>query len=558
MWRRLIFVPLLLLLLVGCDEVQGKDYHAQRFDVDVVVAEDGSLRVTETVVFEFVGGPFSFVFRELETDLTDGIVDIEARVDGNLMPRGEQAGQVEIDGNDPIRVEWHLEPFRNMTRTFELSYRVLGVVRQSEGADLLVYQPLPDEYEYRIDSSTTVIDYPPTAQISGEVQVTTENGVVQRFDDQVMVTAQNLGPDETLVVQAPFAAGSLIDAPPAWQQRRLAQRETGPWWIAAAVGVFVVGLAGLAVIYRRHKPQPARPPHVVMEPPSKLPPALAGVINGSGAQPAWSNALATLFDLAEQGVLQFEELAEKPRFKKHDFVIRRISQPADLRPHEQGLLAALFDGEDGPADELKLSDLSKRMSAKGWKRFSEPLKAEVKAAGFFSPERQQVRSRLTLMGIVLMVAGFGFFIAAAIAENGWMVAFAGSLALLGVIAATSGSNLRPLSDAGATAAAEWQRFADYLKDVSKGKAAVSGPSMFEKFLPYAASYGLLEQWANWFKKEGWTDPPGYFRSLSTNDGMHTSTFLAMIAATNASGGSAAGAAGAAGAGAAGGGASGAG
>ena len=32
-----------------------------------------------------------------------------------------------------------LEPFGDATRTFELRYEMLGVVRQSEGADLLLY-----------------------------------------------------------------------------------------------------------------------------------------------------------------------------------------------------------------------------------------------------------------------------------------------------------------------------------------------------------------------------------------------------------------------------------
>src|SRR5690606_17986452 len=133
------------------------------FDVDVVVREDGSLAVTETVVFEFAGAPFTFVYRELETERTDGIHNIGAAVDGRALPEGDAAGQVEISGSDPIRVEWHLEPFSDQVRTFTLEYEMLGVVRQEEGADLLIYQPLPDDFEYSIDNSTIAIEYPPGA-----------------------------------------------------------------------------------------------------------------------------------------------------------------------------------------------------------------------------------------------------------------------------------------------------------------------------------------------------------------------------------------------------------
>ncbi|MBK8434354.1 MAG: hypothetical protein IPL28_25055 [Chloroflexi bacterium] len=84
--------------------------------------------------------------------------------------------------------------------------------------------------------------------------------------------------------------------------------------------------------------------------------------------------------------------------------------------------------------------------------------------------------------------------------------------------------------------------------------------MFEKYLPYAATFGLLDQWAKQFEKEGWTEMPAYFRVLpTTTSDQAMGVFVAMSATANSSGGSAAGAgAGAAGAGAAGGGASGAG
>jgi uncharacterized membrane protein len=135
---------------------------------------------------------------------------------------------------------------------------------------------------------------------------------------------------------------------------------------------------------------------------------------------------------------------------------------------------------------------------------------------------------------------------------------AASLFLLGLVGVIAGVALSPLTDEGATVAAGWKQFADHLKEVSRGKAAVSGPQMFQRFLPYAAGFGLLQAWAKWFQKRGWTELPPYFTALSQADDGGVSAFVAMAAATSTSGGSAAGGAGGAGAGAAGGGASGAG
>ena len=77
-------------------------------------------------------------------------------MDGRSLPQGDQPGQVEISGSDPVRVEWHLQPTSNSRHTFTLTYQLLGVVRQTDGADLLIYQPLPDEFESTIAQSTVM------------------------------------------------------------------------------------------------------------------------------------------------------------------------------------------------------------------------------------------------------------------------------------------------------------------------------------------------------------------------------------------------------------------
>ena len=58
------------------------------------------------------------------------IVDIAAGVDGQRWPEGTGPGQVEIEGNNPIVITWHLSPTSDAVQNFTLSYRALGVVRR--------------------------------------------------------------------------------------------------------------------------------------------------------------------------------------------------------------------------------------------------------------------------------------------------------------------------------------------------------------------------------------------------------------------------------------------
>ena len=180
-----------LCLTMGVTHAQEKSYRADRFDVDMTVEEGGSVLVTETVVFDFVGGPFTYVFRELPLDHTDGISIIEASVDGVTYPVGSNPGQVEISTDNPMRITWHLEPTSNATHTVVLTYRADGVVRQEDGTDALYWQPLPDSYEYFIESSETAVTYPSSAELIAEPAVLAGTAVITQADNQVTFTTQN-------------------------------------------------------------------------------------------------------------------------------------------------------------------------------------------------------------------------------------------------------------------------------------------------------------------------------------------------------------------------------
>ena len=223
----------------------------------------------------------------------------------------------------------------------------------------------------------------------------------------------------------------------------------------------------------------------------------------------------------------------------------------------------LFPYKHGRSTSIKLSDMGKKISGSAWKKYKEPLADGIKQAGFLSKARQKSRKNFFILGGLLLALGLVGIMAMALLISALglgPLAVMVAVALLGLVGIILGSALSPLSDAGSETAVTWKQFNNYLKDVSKGKQAVDSPTMFEKYLPYAASFGLLHQWAKHFEKEGWTETPEYFHVLPTTTGnAGMVAFVAMSAATHSSGGSAAGAgAGAAGAGAAGGGASGAG
>ncbi|MCX6030680.1 MAG: DUF2207 domain-containing protein [Chloroflexi bacterium] len=562
--RRATLLAILILLgaslLAGCGA--GKSYSADRFDVDATIAKDGSLQVTETILFRFTGGPFTYVWRKLPAGYTDGISDVTASMDGKLLPRGTGAGQVELENDNPIKITWRFASTSDSTHTFVLTYRMAGVVRQEADADRLLWNALPNDHNYRIAQASVKVSYPTSAQlIPASAGIRRGKGTATTGLNSVTFTAENLSSDAPLQVEMRFRPGSLIETPPAWQTRSAQARLSAPTFGGAAVAVLLLGVLGLIALWNgRRREAPEKPAFTYSAlscrptaPPSDLAPAIAGALNGSGSQPSWANAVATLFDLARRGVLRIDESAQRTWYRKHDFVLDLLDQPANLRPHEAGLLRLLFEGKKGAtATSVKLSDLRNRLATR-LKWFNEPLKEEMRAAGFLEPERTKTRNSFFLIGVLLlavMLAGLVLAVVLVPRFEGWPFLILGSLFVLSLTAFVMGAAYSPLSDRGSQEAAAWQGFYEYLRDVTRGREPAWDLRQFERYLPYAASYGLAEKWAKAFKERGGAEIPVWFHAVAAAPDQAMGAFIAFTAASHSTGssGGAGGAGGAAGGG----------
>jgi hypothetical protein len=156
MIQRVWLALALFILFLSQPSAPAKTYSAEQFNQAISVQQGGTLLVKETVVFIFTGGPFTYVYRDLPTDKTDGIVVLSALMDEHTMQRGTGAGQVEIAAGNPVKVTWHFAPLSDQRHTFTLTYRVLGVVQKASDADLLNWEVLPTNYAYAIRSGQNI------------------------------------------------------------------------------------------------------------------------------------------------------------------------------------------------------------------------------------------------------------------------------------------------------------------------------------------------------------------------------------------------------------------
>ncbi|HEX9134457.1 MAG TPA: DUF2207 domain-containing protein [Ktedonobacteraceae bacterium] len=556
-------LSLVMLLLAPRLAVPAKEYSADRFDASIAVQEGGSLIVTETVTFKFVGGPFTFVFRDIPTGKTDGISVLSAAIDDQTLQLGTGTGQVEIAYGNPVKVTWHFAPVSDQVHTFVLTYRVLGVFQKTQDADVLNWEALPTDYAYAIRSSTITVSYPDQAILLGTPAVVRGSAQVTTFPGKVTFTAHEVKPDTRLEIGLKFSPGSVITTAPRWQQ--LQEQAIGliPPYLVGGVAIFLFGSLGFIWYYRRYRRRPTfieEESSPVTSPPDDLLPAVAGALLNE--TPNWNNALATLFDLASRGVLSISQSSEpKKWYKVHtEFLIELQSQPSDLRPHELGLLALLFETKQGMQSSTSVSNISRSYTSR-YKRFNEPLKQEMTEVGLFDTGRQHVRRRFLAISLFLLIlSSIATFLCLifGIAAGIWPIVFL-PLGVIGVGVTTAvlWSMFSLLSDKGMQDSVRWKAFSNYLRDIIRGKELDMPPEVFERYLTYAASFGLAEQWVKYFQKQGMAVVPPWFHSLAAASADDLSYFVMMIVVFHAVGGTHAGGAGGGG-GAAGGGSSGAG
>jgi hypothetical protein len=536
----------------------GKTYRAENFDVLLDIQMDGSAIITEMVDFRFDGGPFTYAFREIKGTEADGVTFLDASMDGIPMPQGAEAGQVEVVSGDPLKVTWHFAETSDAAHVFVVRYRVDGLIRIG-GADTLIWRAIPDEHGYPIASSTIRINYPANVRLLEAPTLDRDFNSAQT-DHGVSLTTSGVADDEEVILTAKFPSGSLAQTAPAWQLRQEQENATAvrtlPFGFLGGLATLVLGGVGLFFYIRVNSRELNLPAQThLAAPPAEVPSAVIGKLLGQA-----HSFMGGLFDLAQRGLL---EVREEHGAWGSNHILERKEASISLVPHEQGLLDAIFK----PGEvQVSLSEIATRLAYKT-SLFDQPLEQELVQRGWLDPERKQKRMNLVVVGLLGLLAAMGIFIAAAITtaavlmDNLTLALFTAALAgvgvgafLLSILLLVYSAIYSPLTPTGEEQKIRWQGFANYLKLVSQGKEPAVRADTFERYLPYAAVFGLGADWTKVFQKLGGVPLPVWFHALAGSNG----DFGAMVAVMSASDGAGYSASADGGGGASGGGSSGAG
>lgn len=548
-FRSVIALLLFLSLLLPAQAAAGKSYTAERFDVNLVIETDGALLVTETIAFEFTGGPYTYALRQLDRTETDAIEVLGAAMDGVDLPRGSSDSQVEItDEDNLINVRWHFEPTSDRVRIFTLQYRVHGATRVSNGADLVKWYAIPADHEYAIGSSTIVVQYPPDRTPSGPISLSGGGWDIETAEGTIVASARDIPADQSVLLNLSFPGGSLLTQPPAWQAKQIERsRQTGaafPWAAALGLTCLILGGSGLALVWRNNHPEPAQgfSQGVISRPPNDLRPGLAGALFTLPSVPL-ELAVATLMDLARRGWIRIEQSGKKSLFGSYPFTVVREPEVKDtsLRPYEQTLYDLIFDRQPGRRqgeDEVALSKSIER-AQRGLSIFSKDVIATMDAGGWMDAERKKKRQKISILGLTgaivfLLVFMASLWMIGAVGEQrayegtfGMAVSIAGfALSLAALIMA---GNWHVLSARGLAAREQWREFGDFLKAQIRSKETPLQADWLDAYLADAVALRFGDRWAKAFQDRNIRPELAWLRAM---DDLQAASVMACIAASS--------------------------
>lgn len=506
-WSVLLAVIALALSPVGA--AQAKSAAWQRYDVDITVQPDGSLRVVETQVIEFQGGPFREGFAEIPLEGADGVTDVSVSEPGQAYQPGSGYSYSHYEDGSNLVIEWSFPPASNETRTFLVSYTIHGAVRQYDPGDKIRFMAISPENDFPVESSTITVHLPPGGPVIDDpdsigAPMEWQTGL----DNQTVTytTTRGVNAYEGVAVELVFRHGAVTGPKPSWQaefdrQENFEQNvkpwiDLGLWGIALALLVGLPGALYLIWYLFGRDPGPGLTPDYISQPPSDLPPGLAGVLVDEKAD--LRDLTATLIDLARRGFVALEETESPAAFGAVSkiFTLRKTGAPAGLRGYEQMLYDALF----GASETVNLSSLPARFFSR-LPAIESAMYSETVKAGLFRAHPEEVRSGYRIGGVLLVALG----LLVGCAATGLASDLTGALICPFIPVVLFGGGLLALSGAmpartrkGADETAKWRAFQKYLGNIQQYKDLAVAADQFEKYLPYAIGFGLERRWVNAF------------------------------------------------------------
>lgn len=558
----------------------------RRFEAVYDIQPDGSIRVTETITWDFGADPHHGIFRNLVTKQACSTEEPVGEPRTYECPEGSDrhygiavASVTDAAGNhlnweksnagDGIQLKIG-DPDRTITgeHVYVIKYVLTGALdRYASHAEL--YWNASGVWPVTIDATVVTVKLPaPVAIDTTCFQGYRSTASCRTADGSGTVTFEAtrfLAPNEELTIVAMFPLDTVAVPAPIVKDRPSIDDyfEFDLAEIAESAVLAVLGVVGIVAVWwrlgrdRRYTSihyltndptQETRPlfarDDVVVEylPPDDLRPAQMGVLLDERADTL--DVTATIVDMAVRGYLHITEIPKKGLFGDKDWRLEKRKEPEGLQPYEAALFKALFKGS---RTEVTISSLKTKF-AQDLQSVKKLLYQDSVERKWFdrSPETQRMRG--VIPGVLLALAGAALSVVSALAFGRGFIGV--PFVLLGIVFAIIGG--RAMARRTATGSEARRRVLGFREYVDTAETRMQEfneqQNIFARYLPYAIVFGCVEKWAKAFESieaqaaastAGWYAGMTPFHAVAFSQGMRSfsSNVGSAISSTPASSGS---------------------
>ena len=492
----------------------SKSFHWGRYDYDVQILPNSDMLFTVVMSLVPDSGSFHQGYYEFSMARVMDVRDVQVW-EGDRQYSLVSAGNpytYEYSVGSMFTVNWWFPYTSTGERTFTLKYRVVGGLRIYPAGDQFYWDFYAGDRPGTINSGTITVHLP-AAVPADQLRLAADPGTVaiqQTDPSTVQATVTDYPAQTKVTLRVQFPHGLVSAEPPAWQAADDAKQERLQRWgpivglgsLGGSLLLLFGGLAGvIALWYVRGRDKPVGVvAEYITEPPSDLPPGLAGTLVDEKVDVR--DILATIVDLARRGALSMEEVEDKGLLGifggSKDFIYRLQDPSVAKLPFEKLLLASLFEGQS----ERRLSQLRNKFYS-AIPKISAAMYDEITKRGFFYANPEKTRKTwlgLSIAGLVVSVCGL-MGLASLLSEySGYAICLPLSAGVVFVALAIVSGGMARRTEAGALENAKWRAFKRYLESIDRYTNLQEKADLFERYLPYAIAFNLQRDFINKFSR----------------------------------------------------------
>ena len=518
----LLALPLLSVVAAPSSAfAQTNRFHMDEYNADITINQDGSLDVTETLVYVYDQGSFRRGLREISLGRVDSITNVrlEEVTNGAVDPYRETSFNEEDEADfgvpgtfgtkregNLLRIRWVYDRTSNASRTFHLSYHANGAIRVYSDRDEFDWFPVPQDWGGQIYSSRVQLNLPSGVDANNLSRLASEpqSAEVSKSGNTVTWSTNNV--DNGFEVGAQIPKGILQATTPAWQNAVDAEEKSREEFkrikplldvglLLASVLILVLGILwNMRRWYKAGRDKQVKLlSDYITEPPSDLPPGLVGTLLDESADVR--DVIATVVDMGRKGNLTIRESEQGGLFSSKDFEYTQTGNKVQYQFEEMVMNSFFKHG-----NPVNLSDLKNTFYSDLPPIYNQMYQSLV-GLKYFPENPQGVRTRNRVLGIFLLIAGGALaFVGITFADvfTPFLAVPGVALGIVGLVTLGMAGIMPRKTDMGSEQAEKWRAFSRYLQQMQKYTNVQAAADKFQQYLPYAVALGVERELTHQF------------------------------------------------------------